>query len=630
MNRLNCSGTSVIAVRSSHSVLSSIASWMRPLLTTTLPAVWYRRFSLPSPRNNSMAKTGRIRANPVHVVNTEITKLVSTIRGTTPPLGEGIQHLQGSDLTDAVVIHRMVGKFFEPVAGLEKEQHRNAVQSMVSHDERGFTFTPQTLAELPRKHLYGARNTLSDWFRGLRPSYRFRPPSGESALSNQGLTDVYYKLSDTSHWEVSAGALPYATAICYNNLWLKRLVRSKFRSEEPTGCPWKTQVRRWYLQAREQSRVSVGYYVFGKMFASLCTLNEVSRVTSIFKDARGRRVITMVPFWNMVCQLSYMGDIRDMASLRLGYHLDTRADLHKTLIRHRSSATIDLRNASNSVWQDVVDFLFPPQMLRVLNDLVDKHYEYDLEDEQGTRYGYFNMFAPMGCGLTFDVMTFMLLAVGRQFDPSTSVFGDDIIVKGKWAATMIACIEAMGLEVNTSKSFITGNFSESCGGFYNHSTEQDITCFDLKWADNRQSAFANANKLYAIICAGQVSASLKNRLTETHQRILDQLAHYAVAKPHVTTGIPSGYVWSSATFERKKTEVVRLIEKQWQRRVDAVPISVRKRETEAPCEGIPAYAAWFLRNGSYEPNTAKDVNQVTMCDAESQSPLNEVLLVSIL
>lgn len=574
------------------------------------------------------------RINPALCVNENLLALVNKVEALQlTQFGSALGRLGSEDLVNAVVAHRIVNKFVPPADKDDaKRLHDVSVLKMVQHDLAGFRYEPAKAPAEVRSVIYKSKNMLEDWFRGFKPSYQFRAPTGESARSNAGCVDIMYKLVDTDHWEVSPGALPYATAICFNALYLKRLVREKFRTQEPTGIPWREQLKRWYVEEKSsEGKGHIGYRIFGKMFASLCTLNNVCRVTTIPKDRKSRRVITMVPFWNMVCQLSLMYDMRNHIKSRLGYDLNNRASLHKTLIRHRRFATIDLSRASDSIWQDVVDFHYPQKLRKLFAALVDKHYEYELDGN--VEYGYFNMFSPMGNGLTFDVMTLLLLAIGRCISPAASVFGDDIMIPQDGAEVMVKCIGAVGLIVNEDKSFLEGSFSESCGGYYDHAGRRDIVSYDFLYANDAVSAFAVANKLLAIIQAGQVTGALRAAIVETHQRILSKLDRFAVdpailpvlTHPH----IESGFLLGEGPV-RKQSVVSREVGKKYNRKI--VPCYIRRKVslTTKMEKGIGTYASWFLRNASYQPNTADVKMYNTLCDAWSGNPLAEELLVSFI
>lgn len=92
-------------------------------------------------------------------------------------------------------------------------------------------------------------------------------------------------------------------------------------------------------------------------------------------------------------------------------------------------------------------------------------------------------YASMGSALTFPIeaMTFLVIvflgiekSLGRRLSRSditrlrgkVRIFGDDIIVPKEYALSVVETLESYGLKVNSSKSFWTGRFRESCGKEY--------------------------------------------------------------------------------------------------------------------------------------------------------------------
>jgi hypothetical protein len=89
-------------------------------------------------------------------------------------------------------------------------------------------------------------------------------------------------------------------------------------------------------------------------------------------------------------------------------------------------------------------------------------------------------FASMGSALTFPIeamvfMTCVFIGIERELDRPLSrrdvyslrdrvrVYGDDIIVPTHYAQSVMETLELYGFKVNTTKSFWTGRFRESCG-----------------------------------------------------------------------------------------------------------------------------------------------------------------------
>jgi len=83
----------------------------------------------------------------------------------------------------------------------------------------------------------------------------------------------------------------------------------------------------------------------------------------------------------------------------------------------------------------------------------------------------------MGNGFTFELETLIFYAIAKaaciQSGAKTgynslSVYGDDVIIPSAAVSKYLTCFEAVGFEVNMSKSFFAGPFRESCGeDFFN-------------------------------------------------------------------------------------------------------------------------------------------------------------------
>jgi hypothetical protein len=80
-------------------------------------------------------------------------------------------------------------------------------------------------------------------------------------------------------------------------------------------------------------------------------------------------------------------------------------------------------------------------------------------------------YAPMGNATTFPVQSLVFWSIccasmqyhGFHQPGAAFVFGDDIIVPSSVAPQVCEDLESFGLVVNKEKSFMTGNFRESCG-----------------------------------------------------------------------------------------------------------------------------------------------------------------------
>ena len=90
-------------------------------------------------------------------------------------------------------------------------------------------------------------------------------------------------------------------------------------------------------------------------------------------------------------------------------------------------------------------------------------------------------------------MTLILLCFTRNLDSSSRVFGDDIIIKANDANHLIDVLQVCGWQTNLTKTFLHGNFRESCGGFV--SCGRKIVSYDFHYSADIFDALVNVNKL---------------------------------------------------------------------------------------------------------------------------------------
>lgn len=462
-------------------------------------------------------KAQRLTAFPILKVNTLLDGVVHRLRSLgLPPLGPDLSGLSGTDLADALVVHRFLKKYEVPKAGnvevrrdasIRKVLDRDALGFDLVIDQVGFDGAPRVLRTKGLK----ARYIISTFCEYFQKTYTLVFPTGETSTSSRGEKDLYFKLENDRYWECSSGSFGYVCRIFYKNPHMKRLVKKKYYARVFTEFGWSRTTSAQKLYARHGKN---GFAAFRTMMSSLVTLRDTSRMTTVRKDNDSDRVITCEPFLTMIAQLSYMRDMRRALQRATGLDLRHLQDWHGTRVRCADTATIDLKNASNQVWLDTVRWLFPHSMTQDLMSLRTGVCEVD-----GT-YHHFNMFSPMGCGLTFDVMTWILLACARAYDESASVFGDDVLIRGSAAGSFIHLIECFGFQVNTQKSFIDGNFRESCGHFGDVSTNQLICCFDFERPTDAPSTFTILNKLSVILEAGQLGPALDRILRTLRDQLL--------------------------------------------------------------------------------------------------------------
>lgn len=212
----------------------------------------------------------------------------------------------------------------------------------------------------------------------------------------------------------------------------------------------------------------------------------LARLVSVPKNSISRRTITVEPALNMFIQQGLNTDLRVAITrcsvLKRSLALtDQSFNQELALIGSRTGewATLDLSSASDLMSLSLVHKAFEKHeaFYRLMVNCRSSHVHNELtnSDERLAK------FAGMGNALTFPVqsITFALLAICailycqgrsrpslwdvRRTARQVRVYGDDIIVPSNYAHQVADWIESFGLKVNRKKSFLEGNFRESCG-----------------------------------------------------------------------------------------------------------------------------------------------------------------------
>jgi len=233
-----------------------------------------------------------------------------------------------------------------------------------------------------------------------------------------------------------------------------------------------------------------------------------AKVVLVPKDSRGPRLISAEP---LEYQYIQQGLGRKLSAW-LEAHRHTAGQINFTdqtvngrlafeSSKTREYATLDLKDASDRVSLELVKRLFAhSEILRYL--LATRTSRTLLPDGREIEL---KKFAPMGSALCFPVEAFVfwaLIVAGvhrstglplSEIRHRVFVYGDDIIVPCDWTHVAIRSLESARLKVNTTKSYATGYFRESCGvDAYNG---ENVTPLRLKalwtgrWSDG--SAFAS-------------------------------------------------------------------------------------------------------------------------------------------
>ena len=208
-----------------------------------------------------------------------------------------------------------------------------------------------------------------------------------------------------------------------------------------------------------------------------------ARLISVPKNSTSNRTITVEPVLNQFVQQGLNTALRE-AILSCSVLKQCLALSDQT-----KNQQLALEGSLNGKWS-TIDLKSASDLLSVkLTDLVFSSFEDFYPRMMGCRTPCVNdgftdvklgKFAGMGNALTFPVqsITFTLLAICAILDQlslritkknaervarSVRVYGDDIIVESKYSSSVVNWLTSFGLKVNENKSFLVGNFKESCG-----------------------------------------------------------------------------------------------------------------------------------------------------------------------
>lgn len=208
-----------------------------------------------------------------------------------------------------------------------------------------------------------------------------------------------------------------------------------------------------------------------------------NRITAVPKNAKTDRVIAIEPTMNMFVQKGIGGLIRSRLR-RVGINLnDQRLNQLGALTGSidGSLATIDLKNASDSVSLELCRLLLPPDWMLALEQCRSPIGV--LPDGEVIPY---QKVSSMGNGFTFELESLLFWAICRAVGEVTTktrdrrllVYGDDIVIPTDLVEPVLEALSFFGFTPNMEKSFWDGPFRESCGKHYFNGV--DVTPFYIR------------------------------------------------------------------------------------------------------------------------------------------------------
>lgn len=236
----------------------------------------------------------------------------------------------------------------------------------------------------------------------------------------------------------------------------------------------------------------------------------INSVLFVPKDSRGPRTIACEPLEYMFIQQGLRKSLYDYVER----HAATRGRInfsdqtinqqlaHRASLPGSSLVTLDLKDASDSVSNELVKYLFsgtsldkPLQALRTPISRLPSGKEIIL-----------NKYAAMGSALCFPIealvfysLIYGIHALRGEHKSARYVYGDDLIVDLNYYEDIKAIFLDLGLIINENKSCTRGFFRESCGKDYylgNEVTYIKVRSDDASSPDGLASMVALANSMF--------------------------------------------------------------------------------------------------------------------------------------
>lgn len=414
-------------------------------------------------------------------------------------LGPTYQFMDGLGVDEHLKMSRFYGKWAKPdtttAATLEKECY----ERWVAHEEYLWSVDPvSNIYRSQDKSIhFKARDLLHTWLKGFKLDNRIDFTPGASVLggTRKG-TSVYRKLSDLKHWTVTWDALEAALDLIMTTSALYNCALIHLRNKEYAGL--------FIVTEDSDIRTLIAEHVL--------TVVDGARGATVYKNKKVRRFINIEPTFNMLLQRKVANGLRRTLH-NVGNDLETGQYVHMKMIHDLVYATIDWESASDSNHYKWVEWLLPPKVFAYIKEYRSYYTEID-----GELYVNAKLSA-MGNGFTFEVMTICLLAYARVLDNTARVYGDDVIVNREQSHRYANALMECGWKLNTTKTFMTGKFRESCGAFY-HEDVGYIESYDFKWAESPEEAIILINKLRRIMSINPTLKQLHTYLIEKTPALL--------------------------------------------------------------------------------------------------------------
>lgn len=384
-------------------------------------------------------------------------------------------------IEECFAIQRYNKKFEVPVSGRDNELHNEAWLTFLSTDSN--------LPVINRVDglWYKVREELHNLIFRIPDEVDF--PKGSEFLATRGNNSIEARLS-SSTWTVTRDCFDEFSKRVYGHNALKKAFRKRFSRWTQKNIPTSDlpNLNKWIWEKSGRDP----FIAFQIKLRKVVQFEYGSRFSTVPKNNNNRRPINIECFGNMIVQKSIGSCFRNLVLTHFGNDLSSLQDVHKERLVDKGIATIDLKNASDSISLDLVRFLFPK---KVYSLIVASRSEMILGPDEN--YYLLRKVSSMGNGFTFELMTLILTSLCRVLDPHSSVYGDDIIIRNEYASRLISALTSVGFQVNLDKSFVNSEFRESCGGNY-HDAVGYLESYDFRWPTNIHECIVFTNKAYML------------------------------------------------------------------------------------------------------------------------------------
>lgn len=279
-------------------------------------------------------------------------------------------------------------------------------------------------------------------------------------------------------------------------------------------------------------------------------VDDRNKLAFVPKNWKTHRSICVEPLGNLYIQQGLGREIA-LRLKRIGVNIfDDGQDRHRRLACEASKmlevygngpVTLDLSMASDTLCTELVRTLLPEAWFNWLDSA--RCHATLLPDGSTVRT---SKFSSMGNAATFPLETLIFYALAKSVQESTchsgtvSAYGDDIIVPRGSALLLMEVLRFVGFTVNPEKSYVHGEFYESCGADYLRGVP--VRPFYLK-RDLRN--VRDWNFLYNAIHDDRYGVSVLGFDDDVRHHLLRAIGRdlfYGPQRDHIRDGIPDGWI----------------------------------------------------------------------------------------